>query len=196
MIDLNRVLDRYHKELLVVLACGEDARAQRRQLDIRLASCKRGPYQHTVWLDGIAKNLNAGGSVQLVKDGETQNFLEIPSDQGPMHFAPFFGTFLNGQYFIHQKGPERDSAPPLQMALFELSGPVLSELYPYALLVPPAMERTLAYELHLVLGTQPANGGGSWRSGIRHFGEPYIVRMPEDGEPAPVEDVPFSPASM
>lgn len=199
MIDLEQAIAEYHQQFQVILASGEDARTQRLRLDYRLANAKRGPWQHTVWLDNIAKNLDPHGPVQLIKETETQNYIEVESRFGSLLFAPFFGTIRNERYFIHKKGSERDEAPSCDPSLFTFEAehvePTLAELYPYALLVPTPLETRAFYELHLFLGEQP-NDSPSWMSGIRHYGAPYIVRMPEEGGATAVEEVPFSPDSM
>lgn len=194
MNDLGQALAPHTRFLLLVLACGEDALAQRRQLSYQLAKCKIGPYQHTVWLDGIAKNLDPDCPVKLVKEGETQNFLEVAVEGKPLRFALYFGTLQNGKYFIHAKGPEREAAPPSQFSLFaDLPVGAPADLYPYALLVPTSSEISdYSYELHMILGDQPT-GSAAWQSGVRHYGNPFIVRIPREGETAPVEAVPFSP---
>jgi len=169
------------------------------QLHSSVVNAKRGPYLHTAWLDNMAKNLDPSGAVHLVKENETQNYIQVRSETESLRFAPFVGTLRSERYRIHRKGPERVEAPSCNPSLFELQTDETertpAELYPYALLIRTSMAGSAYYELHLFLGDQPMDST-AWQSGIRHYGLPYIVRMPEEGGTTTDEMVPFSPDPM
>ncbi len=195
----SKSLHQYLTEFRVVLACGEQAREEVLSLDAKLAKAKLGPYQHTRWLDNIAKNFDSNARVSLLTLSNTQNCLAVRFGDEVVHFSLFFGTFENSEYRIHMKGPERKKASPLQWELFEPSefeefdG---ERVYAYALLVPSVDEtRGGFYELHVFFGLQVSRGE-SWKDSIRPGENLLIVTSPKPQVLAPVEEVSFIPSKV
>lgn len=183
-----------YQALRVVLACGEEARAQRQQLSPVIARCATGPFERTAWLDAIAKNLGSDGPVRLVRGSPTQNFLEIEMAEGSVRCALYFAQIANGAYRVHSKGPEREQAPEVQLSLFpDAPLGLATRQYAYALLVPSTGEDEVrGLELHILYGPQPNEGAG-WKAEIPVTSQVLVVRLARERALEPGLEVHFVP---